>query len=181
MAVLAVIGTLVALALIFAELSLLAFGGGNTILPEMQRRVVEVRGWMSAQDFAALYALAQAAPGPNMMVVPLIGWHVAGLPGLLVASIAKFGPSSILTGVALHAWERFKDRPWRRHVQAGLVPVTVGLVAASAALIAQSTVDGIALAGITALSAAATLTTRIHPLAVLALGAAIGLTGIGLD
>lgn len=173
------IGTLVALALIFAELSLLAFGGGNTILPEMQRRVVDVQGWMGARDFAALYALAQAAPGPNMMVVPLVGWHVAGLPGLLVASVAKFGPSSVLTGLALHAWERFKDRPWRRHVQAGLVPVTVGLVAASAALIAQSTVHGIALACITALSAAATLTTRLHPLAVLALGAAIGLSGIG--
>lgn len=91
------IGTLVALALIFGELSLLAFGGGNTILPEMQRQVVDVQGWMSARDFAALYALAQAAPGPNMMVVPLVGWHVAGLPGLLVASVAKFGPSSLLT------------------------------------------------------------------------------------
>ena len=172
-------GTLVALALIFAQLSVVAFGGGNTVLPEMQRQVVDVHGWMSAQDFAALYALAQAAPGPNMMVVPLIGWHVAGLPGLLVASLAKFGPSSAITALALHAWERFRDRPWRRHVQAGLVPVTVGLVAASAALIVESTVHGVALAGIAALSTVATLGTRLHPLAVLVLGAAIGLTGLG--
>jgi chromate transporter len=149
-------GTVVALSLIFAQLSVVAFGGGNTVLPEMQRQVVDIHGWMSARDFAALYALAQAAPGPNMMVVPLVGWQVAGLPGLAVASAAKFGPSSMITGLALHAWERFRDRPWRGHVQAGLVPVTVGLVAASAALIVEATVHRAMLAGIAALSAAAT-------------------------
>ncbi|MFX8957521.1 chromate transporter, partial [Acinetobacter baumannii] len=79
------------LALIFAELSLLALGGGNTILPEMQRQVVDIHHWMTAQEFGALFALAQAAPGPNMMVVPLVGWHVAGFSGVLVTSLAKFG------------------------------------------------------------------------------------------
>ena len=79
---------LVSIALIFGELSLLAFGGGNSILPEMQRRVVEVHHWMSAEEFSALFALAQAAPGPNLMVVPLVGWTVAGWPGLAVASAA---------------------------------------------------------------------------------------------
>lgn len=68
-----------------------------TILPEMQRQVVEVHQWMSAQEFSALFAMAQAAPGPNMMIVPLVGWHVAGWAGLLVSSVAKFGPSSIVT------------------------------------------------------------------------------------
>ncbi|GJE61732.1 chromate transporter [Methylobacterium trifolii] len=173
------IPTLFALGLIFAQLSLLAFGGGNTILPEMQRQVVEVHHWMSAQDFGALFALAQAAPGPNMMVVPLVGWHVAGWEGLLVASLAKFGPSSVLTGLCLHAWERFRDRPWRRVVQAGLVPMTVGLVTASAALITRSTAHDAVLAGIVALSAAVMLATRLHPLAVLGAGAVIGLSGIG--
>src|SRR5690606_5121660 len=95
---------LIALALIFSELSLLAFGGGNTVLPEMQRQVVDIQHWMTAQEFSALFALSQAAPGPNMMIVPLIGWHVAGWAGFLVTSIAKFGPSSILTMMALHAW-----------------------------------------------------------------------------
>ena len=60
------------------------------------------------------------------MVVTLIGWHVAGWPGVLVTSIAKFGPSSLVTIAALHAWERFKDRPWRRYIQLGLVPITAG-------------------------------------------------------
>lgn len=172
------IALLLALALIFTELSLLAFGGGNTILPEMQRQVVQVHHWMTARQFSALFALAQAAPGPNMMVVPLVGWHVAGLPGLLVTSLAKFGPSSILTATALHAWERFKDRPWRRIVQSGLVPITSGLVSASAALITQASVHSLILLGVVAIAATLGMT-RCHPLWILAMGAAAGLTGAG--
>lgn len=171
--------TLVALALIFAELSLLAFGGGNTILPEMQRQVVDIHHWMTAQQFGALFALAQAAPGPNMMVVPLVGWHVAGFPGVLVTSLAKFGPSSLVTGFALRLWERFKDRPWRRTVQAGLVSVTAGLVTASAIVITHASASSWGPVLIAAVVAIATTTTRIHPLLALAAGAMLGLSGIG--
>jgi chromate transporter len=171
---------LLSLAAIFAELSLLAFGGGNTILPEMQRQVVEVQHWMSARDFSAMFALAQAAPGPNMMVVTLIGWRVAGWPGVLVASLAKFGPSSLVTGLVLQVWQRFKHRPWRRVVQAGLVPMTVGLVAASAALITVASDHEWNLAVITAVCALLTLTTRVHPLWALAFGAVAGLSGLGV-
>ncbi|WP_144112822.1 chromate transporter [Paraburkholderia sp. BCC1886] len=171
--------TLLALAIIFSQLSLLAFGGGNTILPEMQRQVVTVHHWMPASEFSALFALAQAAPGPNLMIVTLVGWHVAGWAGMLVTSVAKFGPSSIVTVLALHAWDRFKDRPWRRWAQLGLVPVTSGIVAASAALIAQAS-DPTAIAwAITAFTAAMASKTRIHPLWLLAAGSLIGLTGFG--
>jgi chromate transporter len=171
---------LISLAAIFTELSLLAFGGGNTILPEMQRQVVEVQHWMSARDFSAMFALAQAAPGPNMMVVTLIGWRVAGLPGVLVSSLAMFGPSSIVTTLVLQVWRRFKDQPWRRAVQAGLVPVTVGLVVASAALITQASDHAWILVAITAISAVLTGARGIHPLWVLAFGALAGWSGIGL-
>ncbi len=166
--------TLLALALIFTQLSLLAFGGGNSVLPEMQRQVVTVHGWMSAADFAALFALAQAAPGPNLMIVPLIGWHVAGLPGLLVTSLAKFVPSSLLTLGVLHLWQRFADRPWRRHLQAGLVPVTVGLVAASAWLVGSSVATAPLWVLILAAGALGSLFTRWHPLWLLAGGALVG-------
>jgi len=172
-------GTLIALALIFAELSLLAFGGGNTILPEMQRQVVDVGHWMTATEFSALFALAQAAPGPNMMVVPLVGWHVAGFAGVVVTSLAKFGPSSLVTGIALQLWERFKDRPWRRKVQAGLVPVTAGLVIASAIVITHASTSSWSLVLIAAGVAIATTATKVHPLLALAAGAVLGLTGIG--
>jgi chromate transporter len=170
---------LLALGLIFTQLSLLAFGGGNTILPEMQRQVVDTYHWMSAQQFSAMFALAQAAPGPNMMIVPLVGWHVAGWTGVLVTSVAKFGPSSLVTAFALHLWERFKDRPWRNIVQAGLMPMTAGLVTASAAIITEASVSNVVLATVTAISVALTTVTRIHPLIVLALGATVGLSGFG--
>jgi chromate transporter len=170
---------LVSLAAIFSQLSLLAFGGGNTILPEMQRQVVEVHQWMSKADFSALFALAQAAPGPNMMVVTLVGWHVAGWPGVIVTSIAKFGPSSIVTVAAMHAWERFKDRPWRRFIQSGLVPMTAGLVAASAALIAEASDRTWSLGAITAVVAVLAYRTKVHPLWLLAAGSLVGLTGFG--
>ena len=75
--------TLTELALVYAQLSLLAFGGANAVIPEMQRQVVDVHHWMTAREFAGLYALAQAAPGPNMMVVSLVGWRVAGVLGRL--------------------------------------------------------------------------------------------------
>ncbi|MVW70894.1 MULTISPECIES: chromate transporter [unclassified Bordetella] len=170
---------LIALFIIFTQLSVLAFGGGNTILPEMQREVVEVHGWMTAAEFSALFALSQAAPGPNMMIVTLVGWQVAGWQGALVATIAKFGPSSILTGIALGLWERFKDKPWRGIVQTGIFPVTVGLVAASASLITEASVHTWLLGAITAIVAVVATFSRVHPLWLLALGGLVGLTGIG--
>ncbi|VVE45832.1 chromate transporter [Pandoraea eparura] len=170
-------GTLVSLALIFSQLSVLAFGGGNTILPEMERQVVDLHRWMTSEEFSALFALGQAAPGPNLMIVTLVGWHVAGWQGMLVTSLAKFGPSSLITVGALHLWERFKDRPWRRLVQAGLVPMTAGLVAASAALIVEASATSWLLAGITAAVAVLAIRTRVHPLWWLAAGSVAGLLG----
>lgn len=166
---------LLSLALLFTELSLLAFGGGNTILPEMQRAVVDIHHWMSAQEFSALFALAQAAPGPNMMIVPLIGWQVAGWSGLLVSSLAKFGPSSIVTIVVMGGWKRYKDKPWRQVIQRGLVPVTVGLVVSSGLLIAKASATTMTLAGVIAVCTLMALNKRIHPLWVLAVGAVLGM------
>jgi chromate transporter len=134
---------------------------------------------MTGADFAALYALAQAAPGPNMMVAPLIGWQVAGLAGMLVTTFAIFGPSSILTIIALRLWRRFRDKPWRAAVQAGLVPISVGLVAASATVIARTVDHDWIFVAITAASTAVLLRFRVHPLWMLAMGAAVGWTGFG--
>ncbi|MGC6387395.1 chromate transporter [Ewingella sp. S1.OA.A_B6] len=166
---------LLSLALLFTELSLLAFGGGNTILPEMQRAVVDVHHWMNAQEFSALFALAQAAPGPNMMIVPLIGWQVAGWSGLLVSSLAKFGPSSIVTLIVMGGWKRYKDKPWRQVIQRGLVPVTVGLVVSSGLLIAKASATTVIMGGIIILCTLLAMNKRIHPLWVLAAGAVLGL------
>ena len=167
-----------ALFLTFATLSPLAFGGGNTILPEMQRQVVSVHHWLASRDFIALYALAQAAPGPNMLVATLIGWRVAGLGGALTATIGLCLPSSLLTFTIAGLWWRFREARWRHWVQAALVPVTVGLVGAGAAVIAAGTARGPLAALITALVTVATLTTRFNPLWFLALSALAGVLGL---
>ena len=67
----------------------------------------------------------------RMMVVSLIGWNVAGIPGALVATLAVAGPSSVLTYLVAGAWYRFKDAPWRKAIQLGLMPVTAGLLLAT--------------------------------------------------
>jgi chromate transporter len=169
---------LASLAAVFMQLSLLAFGGANSVLPEMQRQVVEVHGWLTAHEFAALFALAQAAPGPNMLVVTLIGWRVAALPGALVATIGVAAPSSVLTFVLVRLWYRFRDAPWRRLMQAGLTPVTAGLIMASAALLIRTTTIGWGTAAITAVATVLFLATRLHPLLVLAGAAALGASGV---
>jgi chromate transporter len=172
------VSTLASLAAVFAQLSLLAFGGTNSVLPEMQRQVVEVHSWITAQEFAALFALAQAAPGPNMLVVTLIGWHVAALPGALVTTLGVAGPSSMLTFIAADLWHRFRDARWRKLVQAGLMPVTAGLVMASATLLIRTTSIDPVTTAITVAAAVLFLFTRLHPLMVLAASAALGALGV---
>ncbi|ENU24966.1 hypothetical protein F993_00350 [Acinetobacter proteolyticus] len=166
---------LVTLAVVFTQLSLLAFGGGNAILPEMQHQVVTVHEWMSAEQFSSLFAMAQAAPGPNMMIVPLVGWHVAGPAGLLVTSLAKFGPSSIITIYALKFWERFKANPLRARFEKALKPITVGLVLVSAWLIADASAQNLLLVIIVILTAILGMFKKIHPLWVMAAGAGLGI------
>ncbi len=170
--------TLIDLATVYAQLSLLAFGGANAVIPEMQRQVVDVHRWMSAQEFAALYALAQAAPGPNMMVVSLVGWRVAGVWGALVTTAAVAAPSSLLTLLVSGVWFRFKDANWRKAIQAGLQPVTAGLIMASAALLIESTAVDWAAAAVTVVTAALFMFTKLHPMLILAGAAAAGAIGI---
>jgi chromate transporter len=169
---------LAALAALFGQLSLLAVGGVMSVVPEMQRQVVEVRHWMTAEQFAALYALAQAAPGPNMMVSTLVGLRVAGLPGALVATISLTGPSSTLAFIVSRVWDRFRGAPWRRVVQAGLTPVTVGLVLASSMLLAETTSSDWQTALVTLAAAAGMLLTRLNPLWILGSAAALGALGL---
>ncbi len=81
-----------ALGVQFAILSLFAVGGAMAVVPEMHRQVVEVYGWLNDREFTDLFAIAQAAPGPNIIVVTLIGFQAAGIPGALVANAAMCAP-----------------------------------------------------------------------------------------
>lgn len=165
------------LAIDFSLLSLITFGGVITVLPEMHRSVVEVHGWMSGAEFAQLFALAQAAPGPNILIVSLIGWKVAGLAGAVVATVAVCTPSSLLTYAVSRIWHRFRGARWREVVEDGLVPVTVGLMLAGGYLITRAADHSILAFVVTAATAAIVLTTRIHPLWLLGAGGLLGLAG----
>jgi chromate transporter len=170
-------GALAELAIDFSLLSLITVGGVITVLPEMHRNVVEVHGWMSGVEFAQLFALAQASPGPNILVVSLIGWKVAGLAGAVVATTAVCAPSSILAYGVSRIWHRFRGERWREVVEDGLVPVTVGLMLAGGYLITLAADRSPLAFVITAATAGIVLATRIHPLWLLATGGLRGLAG----
>lgn len=166
--------SLLALALVFGELSLLAFGGGNSILPEMHRQAVDVHHWMSAEQFNDLFAIAQAAPGPNLMIAPLIGWKVAGTAGVAIVSLALFGPAAMLAGVVAAAIGRYRDTPHLDAVKKGMAPITAGLVGASAFLISSHALVSPATVAVAVAVVVLGSTTKAHPLWLLLLGAAAG-------
>ena len=171
------IAVLVLLAGVFGYLSLLAVGGANALLPELQREA-SAFGWVGPSEFAALFALAQAAPGPNMLIVTLIGWRVGGLAGALVATVAFVLPAALLTYTVAGLWHRFREAAWRQRVQAGLTPVTVGLVMGAAVLLCRASAHSGGTALMVLLSAAGLLATRLHPLWLLAVGAGLGAAGL---
>jgi chromate transporter len=122
----------------FAAISMIAVGGGIAVVPEMNRLVVDVHGWMSNARFAQLFALAQAAPGPNVLVVGLIGWHVAGITGMLVATLAMTGPAGLFAYGFSRMRSRLAGAAWLRIIERGLVPIAIGLIFSSGIILAQA-------------------------------------------
>jgi len=169
---------LVTIAGYFATLSLFAVGGANAAIPDMQRIAVDVMHWMTAKQFADSFAIAQMSPGPNVIIVALIGYHVAGLAGAAVATVAMVGPSCVLAFLVARLWDRFKHARWRVAVQNGLVPLSLGLIAASAFIIARTTDHNVAAAIVTITTAVAAYMTRLNPLWLFAAGGAIGFAGL---
>lgn len=166
------------LTLQFLTLSLLSIGGANAIIPEMHLRAVEIEHWMTDADFSQMFALSQAAPGPNVLIVSLIGWKVAGVAGAVVSMLAMCGPSSVLTYQVARAWDRFRDAPLRRAIERGLAPVTVGLILASGYVLTRTADHSWPAYAITATTLLLAMTTRMHPLWVLAAAAGLGALGL---
>jgi chromate transporter len=162
----------------FAILSFVAFGGATALLPEMHRVVVEQHQWLDETTFTHLYAIAQAAPGPNVLVVTLIGWKVAGLAGALAATLAMCLPMSVLIYLLIDRWESFAGKRWQRAISIGVAPLAVGLIFSGATLIAQSAGLGLAAWGLLAATVVATLKTKWHPLWFIGAGALLGLLGL---
>ncbi len=170
--------TVVDLFLEFALLAFVAFGGATALLPEMHRVVVDNHQWLGDATFTHLYAIAQAAPGPNVLVVTLIGWKVAGLAGALAATLGMCLPMSVVIYLVIDRWESFAGKRWQRAIQLGVAPLAVGLIFSGATLIAQSAELGWAAWVLAGFTVAVSLRTTMHPLWLIAIGALLGLVGI---
>jgi len=162
------------LAFYFALLSLVSVGGIPSVMPEMQRVVVDVQGWMTAVEYTQLFAIAQAAPGPNVLVTALIGWKIAGIAGGMVTFGAFCGPAAVLAYGIGGIWDRMRDAPWRKDFQRALVPISVGFIVSGGYVLATPRgIDwqSVLIAG---LSAAVLYATRLNPLWVLGGGGVLG-------
>ena len=168
---------LLALALTFVWTSMFAIGGASALLPELHRQSVDVHHWMSEAEFARSVALAQVAPGPNMLIVSLIGFRVAGLAGLAVSTLAILALPSVLA-FAVGRWlERLKHAAWLALVKASLAPVVVGLMLA-AGLVTTLAADRAWLSFvITAAAAAFMVFAKRNPLWIILAGALMAVAG----
>ena len=165
---------LLELTLYFMLLSLISVGGMPSILPELQRYVVDVKGWLSPADFIQAFAVGQAAPGPNILIASLIGWKVGGLGGALLALAGMCGPAAVLAWWVADLWERFKDSPWRAAIARAIAPIVVGFILSGGFILATPGAPDWRLWAIAAASAAGMLLSKINPLWLLAAGGAIG-------
>lgn len=130
------------LAGLFTVLSLLGFGGGGAIIPQMHNDVVNHYHWITSADFARFYALGRLAPGPTTTMAALVGYRVAGFSGAAVAAVAVFVPAAIVVYVLGRVWERMQTHPWREPFARGIAPVVLGLIWASVWTIGRGAVDG---------------------------------------
>lgn len=171
---------LVALFMHFLLLSLLAVGGAISTAPDMQRYLVGERGWLSEVQFTASVALAQGAPGPNVLFVAVIGWNIAGLAGVLAAMAGNLLPSTTLALAATRWSGSRRDSLAVRAFTQGMAPLTIGLLLATAWVLTdpvRTHAGAWVLVGSTLI---VMLRTKLSPLWPVALGALVGaLGGVG--
>ena len=181
-------GDWLALFLHYAGLSLLCVGGAITTAPDMHRFLVQEKAWLTDPQFSASIAIAQAAPGPNVLFAGLMGWNVGlnagGLPaamlGMTLALVGVMLPSSILVYLTVKWTHVNRDRRVVRAFKQGMAPVVIALLVATGWILA--TANGYALRNwpTWAVFAATTLIvwrTRLHILWLLGAGALIGWMG----
>jgi chromate transporter len=165
----------------FLLLSLLAIGGAIAAAPDMHRYLVGERGWLSDAQFTSSVALAQAAPGPNLLFVAVIGWNIAGALGVLVTMLGILIPSTTLA-LAVSRWARERRQTIGvRAFTAGMAPLTIGLLFATGWLLAEPFVrqpaHRIGALALMALTLVVMLKTRVSPIWLIAVGAVVGALG----
>jgi len=162
----------------FLLLSMLAIGGAIATAPDMHRYVVVQQHWITDSQFTSSVALAQAAPGPNLLFVAVIGWNVAGIIGVLVTMVGILLPSTTFT-LAVSRWGHARrESRGVRAFTAGMAPLTIGLVLATGWVLTEPSRGSPGAIALVAASALAMLRTKINPLWLVGLGALVG--GLGL-
>lgn len=164
---------LINLALAFVVLSVLAVGGGTAVLHEMQETLLAQFG-IGTDLFVKIYGIGQLAPGPNMTMVVLLGVQIAGALGALVAGLAFFVPSSVLCLCVGRAWNRIGDTPWRRAVQNGFEPISIGLMCSGVYAVGKTALQGPITIGLAVLSCFLIVRTKVNPMVVI-----LGLGSVG--
>lgn len=157
---------------LFAGLSMLAFGGGAGIIPDMQRAAVDQHRWLTSREFLDMFAIARAAPGPGSLIVVLVGLKAAGWAGAAVSFAAMFAPSCLLVHLVARYWQRAARSAWRAVVERALAPVAVGLTFASGLSLMRGTEHGWLPWGVTIVSSVLFALTEINPILLLVGGAA---------
>ncbi|NEW87948.1 chromate transporter [Rhodopseudomonas sp. WA056] len=166
------------LAATFSTMSLFAIGGANAALPEIHRVAVTLNHWLTEQQFADAFAIAQLSPGPNVLIVTLIGYQAAGLAGALVATVGMCGPSATLAYLVSRLLGRAGRSPWPGIIRAALVPLSIGLMAASGLILALGSDRSVAAMALTATVAVLAAVTRVSPLWLLLAGGVLGFAGV---
>ena len=162
----------------FGLMSLFAVGGANAAIPEMHRIAVDVHHWMSDRQFADIYAISQLSPGPNVLIVTLIGYAVAGFGGAIVATLAMCVPTAALAYYVSRLLRLQTKSPWPAIIQSALVPLSIGLMAASALIVARAADTNWTAVILTLAVAAVAFSTRLNPLWLLLAGGLLGLVGL---
>ena len=162
----------------FGLMSLFAVGGANAAIPEMHRIAVDVQHWMTDKQFADVYAISQLSPGPNVLIVTLIGYAVAGVAGALAATLAMCVPTAVLAYWVSRLLTRSSHSRWPAIIQAALVPLSIGLMGASGLVLALTSDRTWTAAFVTAAVAVLAFATRLNPLWLLLAGGLLGFAGV---
>jgi chromate transporter len=166
------------LAWTFAMMSLFAIGGANSAIPEMHRIAVDVNHWLTDKQFTDVYAIAQLSPGPNVLIVTLIGYSVAGILGALVATLAMCVPTAVLALIVSRFLTRSSQSRWPSIIQTAVVPLSIGLMGASGFILARSSDQTVVAALVTVGAAVLASVTKLNPLWMLVVGGCLGFAGL---
>jgi chromate transporter len=162
----------------FGLMSMFAIGGGNSAIPEMHRAAVDVHHWLTDKQFADIFAISQMSPGPNVLIVTLIGYSVAGIAGALTATLAMCGPSAIFAYYVSRLLKRSSHSRWPAIIQAALVPLSIGLMGASGWILTQTSDRTWVAVLITLATAALAFATRLNPFWMFLAGGCLGFAGL---